>query len=172
MAKTAGQKLKLLTLARLLWENTDEDHGLSVQEMIDSLEANGIAAERKSIYDDLESLRTFGLDIECHKSKKWDYYIASRTFQTPELKLLVDAVQSSRFITLRKSNELIKKLESLTSRQEASALQRQVYVADRIKTMNESIYYNVDTLHAAIAQNRQVTFHYFSWTSAKKKQLG
>lgn len=172
MAKTAGQKLKLLYLAKLLREETDEDHGLTVQQMIDALANHGIAAERKSIYDDLELLRLFGLDVEKSKSKVWTYYVASRDFQLPELKLLVDAVQSSRFITRKKSDQLIKKLESQTSRWQAGSLQRQVCVAGRIKTMNESIYYNIDALYESIATGRQISFLYFQWTVDKKKRYG
>lgn len=170
MAKTSGQKLKLLYLARILMNETDEEHGMTVQQMIDALEAKGVNAERKSIYDDLDSLRMFGMDIERSKTKTWNYYVANRNFQLAELKWLVDAVQSSRFITRKKSDELIGKLESLASRHQAGSLQRQVYVAGRIKSMNESIYYAIDALHEAISANKQITFRYFEWTVDKKKK--
>lgn len=161
MAKGQNQKLKLVYLMKLFNESTDETHALSMKELIEALAAQGIPAERKSIYDDIEALRLFGVDIE--KNRENRYFVANRTFQLPELKLLVDAIQSSKFITRRKSNELIKKLESLASVHEARLLQRQVYVANRIKTMNESIYYNIDKLHAAISAGRQITCRYFDW---------
>lgn len=171
MAKSAGQKKKLLVLAKLFMEYTDDEHGLSTGRILSELSARGIAAERKSIYDDVDTLRSCGMDIVLRRADEWEYFLASREFQLPELKLLVDAVQSSRFITSKKSGELIHKLEQLASRYEAGALQRQVYVTGRIKTMNESIYYNIDKLHAAIGANRQISFCYFSWTVQKKKQL-
>jgi predicted DNA-binding transcriptional regulator YafY len=105
----------------------------------------------------------YGIDVEKTRSRTCGYYIANRTFEMPELKLLVDAVQSSKFITRKKSDELIKKVESLASVHEAQLLQRQVYVANRIKTMNESIYYNIDTIHAAISQGKKVSFKYSEW---------
>lgn len=169
MAKSAGQKLKLLYLEQYLYGQTDEEHGVTLQQIIDHLAGCGVSAERKSIYDDIESLRSYGCEIQRRKDKKWVYYVTDRKFQLAELKLLVDAVQSSRFITRKKSDELIKKLESLASHHQASTLQRQVYVAGRIKTMNESIYYNIDELHAAISAGRQISFLYFDWTVDKKR---
>jgi len=163
MPKNPNQKLKLLYLMKILQERTDENHDMTLSEIQDELARYGIKAERKSLYDDIEALRVFGIDIEKRRSKTHGYYIASRAFELPELKLLVDAVQSSKFITRRKSDELIKKVESLASVHEAQMLQRQVYVANRIKTMNESIYYNIDTIHAAISQGKKVSFKYSEW---------
>ena len=171
MAKGSNQKLKLLYLMKILLEHTDEAHAITVPEMIGALSAYGVSAERKSIYDDLEALRIYGLDIQMRKDKTFRYFVANRQFELPELKLLVDAVQSSRFLTRRKSTELIKKLESLASRYEAQQLQRQVYVANRIKAMNESIYYNVDKVHAAIAENRKISYLYFDWGVDKQKHF-
>ena len=170
MPRSENQKRKLLVLLRLLMENTDEKHMLSVQDMIRMLGEEGIRAERKSLYDDLETLRECGYDVENRKSKTTGYYIASRQFELPELKLLADAVASSRFITEKKSDELIRKIEGLASVHEARQLQRQVFVQGRVKAMNEKIYYNVDTLHEAIAQNRQIRFRYFEYTVGKTKQ--
>lgn len=167
MAKSAGQKLKLLYLKEILTQRTDDSHGLTVEEMISALAAQGISAERKSIYDDLEALRQYGLDIESSRGKRHIYYVANREFQLPELKLLVDAVQSFKFLTYKKSAELIKKIEGLASVHEAGKLQRQVYISNRSKAMNESIYYNVDKLHTAIHENRKVSFRYFSWVLDK-----
>ncbi len=163
MAKNPRQKQKLLYIRKILLEKTDERHGLSINEIITELEAYGINAERKSIYDDLRILETYGLDICSEKSKTVKYYIASRDFQISELKLLVDAIQSSKFITEKKSMELIKKVESLASENEAKQLQNQVVISNRVKTSNETIYYNVDRLHDAISSNRAVEFYYNQW---------
>lgn len=169
MAKSPGQKLKLLYLVKMLEENTDEQHVLSTSEIIERLAANDIHSERKSIYDDIEKLREFGYDIISVSSRQGGgYYLASREFELPELKLLVDAVQSSRFITTRKSRELIKKLEQKAGRHDAGKLQRQVYVAGRIKTENESIYYSIDIIHRAIQENKQISFTYMDWNLKKK----
>ena len=171
MAKTSNQKAKILYLMRLFQEETDEEHPLSRRELEERLADIGIHAERKSLYNDIETLKNFGMDIAYRKEQPEGYYLAAREFELPELKLLVDAVQSSRFITQKKSDALIKKIERLTDRYEARNLQRQVVVADRIKAMNESIYYNVDKLHTAIAENRQIEFRYFKWTVSKEIRL-
>lgn len=169
MAKSPNQKTKLLHLARMLLRQTDEDHPLTVAQLIEALAREDIKAERKSIYDDLEALRLFGLDVQCRKGKTPGWFIGSREFELPELKLLMDAVQSSRFITQKKSDALIRKLESLASVHQAGQLQRQVYVSGRIKVMNESIYYNVDKLHTAIAAQKAITFKYFDYDIARQK---
>ena len=169
MAKSSNQKTKLLHLARTLLRKTDEDHPLTVTQLIEELARQDIKAERKSIYDDLEALRLFGLDIQCRKGKSPGWFVGGREFQLPEVKLLMDAVQSSRFITQKKSDALLRKLEGLASIHQAGQLQRQVYVSGRIKVMNESIYYNVDKLHAAIAGQKAITFKYFDYDIARKK---
>lgn len=163
MARGSNQKLKLLYLMKILQENTDDDHGLTLAQISEHLEGYGISAERKTLYSDIEALCVYGIDVEKRKSKTVEYYIANRTFEMPELKLLVDAVQSSKFITHKKSTKLIKKVESLVSKYQAQQLQRQVYVTSRNKTMNESIYYNVDKIHNAILENKKITFQYFEW---------
>ncbi len=169
MAKSAGQKLKLLYIIKLLTENSDENHPVSTAEIISYLEANDIHSERKSIYDDIAKLMDFGYDIiQVHSRQGGGYYMAGRDFELAELKLLVDAVQSSRFITTRKSRSLIKKLERLAGKYDAGKLQRQVYVAGRIKTENESIYYSVDSIHRAIQENRQISFRYLDWNLKKE----
>lgn len=163
MSKNPRQKQKLLYLLKIMTEQTDEDNGITVNEIIAQLKKYDITAERKSIYDDLHTLEMFGIDICKEKSKTVKYYIGHRDFQISELKLLVDAIQSSKFITEKKSIELIKKLEKLTSNNAAKLLQRQVYVANRVKTANEKIYYNVDRLHDAISKNREIIFYYNHW---------
>ena len=169
MAKSSNQKTKLLHLYQLLLRQTDEDHPITVPQIIEELSKYDIKAERKSIYDDLEALRSFGLDVQSRKGKSPGWFVGERDFQLPELKLLMDAVQSSRFITQKKSDTLIRKLESLASIHQARQLQRQVYVSGRIKVMNESIYYNVDKLHAAVAGQRAITFKYFDYDLRHEK---
>ena len=169
MAKSSNQKTKLLRLCQFLLTQTDEDHPATVSQIIQELARYDIRAERKSIYDDLESLRQFGLDVQCRKGKAPGWFVGERDFELPEVKLLMDAVQSSRFITQRKSDTLLRKLERLTSVHQAGQLQRQVYVSGRIKVMNESIYYNVDKLHTAIAGQRAITFKYFDYDLFRQK---
>lgn len=169
MPGSPNQKMKLLYLMKILLERTDENHMLTIADMISALAGYGIAAERKSLYSDMELLRVFGLNIEMQKSKSFGYYIDTRRFELPELKLLVDAVQSSRFITAKKSNELIKKLSSLSSVHQAKELKRQVVVAERPKALNESIYYNVDAIHAAINGRQKIRFKYFDYNAEKKR---
>ena len=169
MAQTANYKRKLPILARLLLERSDDEHPISRREMQEELERWGLSAERKSLYDDMEQLRELGLDVQARRGKNGGWYIGARDFELAELKLLVDAVQSSRFLTERKSDALIRKLEGLASVHEAGQLQRQVYVSGRIKVMNESIYYNVDKLHDAIAKRKAITFKYFDYDTARKK---
>ena len=171
MPRSSNQKLKLLYVMQFLLQETDADHPAPTGKIVEYLSSQGIQAERKSIYDDIEALRLFGLDIEQNESKRsGGYYVASRNFELPELKLLVDSVQSSKFITHQKTTTLIKKIEKLASTYEAQLLQRQVYVANRIKTMNESIYYNVDAIHTGISQNKKIQFKYFEYTVQKERK--
>lgn len=171
MAKSANQKLKLLYLLRFLMQNSDEAHPLSMAQIIEELANNGISAERKSIYDDIEALRLFGIDIVQLKGKNGGYYIGERDFELPELKLLVDSVQSSKFITQDKTYKLIKKIESLASIYDGQLLQRQVFVTNRVKSMNESIYYAVDVISDAITKNRKIRYQYFEYTVEKERRL-
>lgn len=169
MAKSSNQKLKILYIMQMLLEETDEEHGISVKEIIEKLAIHDISAERKSIYNDIDTLIEFGMDIITIKSKEARYFVGSREFELAELKLLVDAVQCSKFITEKKSYELIRKLERLTSKNEAALLHRDVHVIDRVKRTNENIYYNVDRLHNAIANNRKIAFRYFEYDVNLKK---
>lgn len=164
MAKGSNQKLKLLYLARIFTQETDDEHALTLQEIAAKLNGYDVNAERKTLYQDFEELRRYGMDIISDKRGRETYYfLGSRDFELPELKLLVDAVQSSKFITDRKSRELIRKLEALVSRYQARQLHRQVIISGRVKTMNESIYYNVDKLHEAVNGNVQIRFQYYQW---------
>ena len=172
MAAGDNQKLKMLYLVKIFSEETDDSHALSLQEIADRLEAYGVNAERKTLYKDFGELEKFGLEILSEQSgRNVLYHLATRRFELPELKLLVDAVQGSRFITEKKSRQLIKKLESLASVHEAQRLQRQVLITGRIKAMNESIFYNVDMLHEAINADRQIRFQYFQWNVRREQEL-
>ena len=172
MAAGDNQKLKMLYLVKILSEETDDAHSLSLQEISAKLAAYGVNADRKTLYTDFDALEKYGLEILKEQiGRNVCYHLATRSFELPELKLLVDAVQSSKFITEKKSRELIKKLESMVSIHEAKHLHRQVLITDRIKAMNESIYYNVDMLHEAINADRQIRFQYFQWNVSKKQEL-
>ena len=172
MAQGENQRLKLLYLLKILSEETDDTHGLSLKEIVTRLNSYDVTADRKTMYTDFEQLRKFGIDIVSEqRGRDTLYHIGGRDFELPELKLLVDSVQSAKFLTERKSNQLIKKLEALCSKYEAKHLQRQVWISGRIKTMNESIYYNVDILHEAINSNKQVQFHYYKWNTRKEMEL-
>ncbi|MCC2255274.1 WYL domain-containing protein [Ruminococcus sp. CLA-AA-H200] len=172
MPKGTNQKFKLYRLAQIMLERTDDDHYITMPEIMSALGEYEITAERKSIYNDLHDLEVLGIEVEGEPvGNRYHYHVVNRPFELPELKLLVDAIQSSKFITERKSNALIKKLEKLVSRYDAMKLQRQVYVSGRIKTMNESIYYTVDAIHNAISENRKIRFQYFQWNVKKEMEL-
>ena len=172
MATAQAQKMKLLYLMKILLERTDENHMLTATELCGILQAEyDVPAERKSIYSDITVLREFGLDVIQQKGRSPGYYIGSRLFERAELRLLVDAIQASRSLTEKKTNDLIRKLESLTSHEEARQLQQQVFLYRRAKTENETIYYNVDRIHTAIYTNVQIRFRYNEWTREKKFRL-
>ena len=172
MARSGNQKLKILYVMDYLLRASDEEHPVTTAQIIDELSRHGIAAERRSVLEDIEALRVYGLDIvRVGAARSTTYYVASRDFELPELKLLVDSVQSSRFITHKKTAALIGKIEMLASIHEAQLLQRQVYVTGRVKTMNESIYYNVDAIHNGISQNLKIRFRYFEYTVRKERRF-
>lgn len=171
MPKGANQKLKLYYLSRIMLEKTDDEHSIEMTDIQRELERYGVTADRKSLYNDLEALRVLGIDIIGKKRGRYYFYhVGGKQFEIAELKLLVDAIQSSKFITEKKSNELIKKLTGFASEYEASQLKRQVVVQGRIKTMNESIYYIVDDIHNAITNNRKIFFEYMQWNLQKKME--
>lgn len=172
MPKGTNQKFKLYRVAQIMLERTDENHYITMPELLDALREYDITADRKSVYSDLKDLEKFGIEVAGEPvGNRYHYHVIDRPFELPELKLLVDAIQSSRFITERKSNALIKKLEKLVSKYDAMKLQRQVYVSGRIKTMNESIYYTVDAIHNAISENKKIRFQYFQWNVKKQMEL-
>lgn len=169
MPKGTNQKFKLYYLSRIMLEKTDDDHMIDMSEIKTALEAYGVTADRKSLYDDLEALRVLGVDVIGEKvGRNYYYHVGGKQFEIAELKLLVDAIQSSKFITEKKSKELIKKLTDMASHYEATQLKRQVVVQGRVKTMNESIYYFVDDVHRAIAENKKIRFEYMKWNEQKK----
>ena len=169
MARTENQKLKLLLLKDYLEQNTEPEHPASIHDLTAYLEANGVCAERKSIYRDIQLLMDYGCDIVATKGKSAGYYVAAGAFDLAELKLLADAVLSSKFLTERKSSDLLKKLGKLTNRHQAVELRRDLMVSGRVKSMNESVIYNVDELHEAIRSNSQISFRYFEWDVKKEK---
>ncbi|MBQ5992012.1 MAG: WYL domain-containing protein [Clostridia bacterium] len=167
--KRENQKCKILIIRDLLLE-TDELHPLTVQDLIERLRARGIDAERKSVTDDLLTLSDYGMDVESVAvGKRKGYFLASRTFEPAELKMLVDSVQAAKFLSPKKTMGLIKKLAALSSRGEAALLKRQLYISDRGKTDNESVFYNIDAIHGAIAEDREITFVYWQYDLSKKR---
>lgn len=169
MPKGSNQKYKLYRLAKIMQGETDETHGLTMEQIREKLEAYDITADRKTLYDDLAALEVLGLVVDKEREgRNYLYYVSEKQFEMAELKLLVDAIQSSKFITLKKSNALIAKLTNFVSRYEAMQLDRQVYVSGRVKTMNESIYYNVDAIYNAIADNCKISFEYLKWNLKKE----
>ena len=168
MAIANNHKMALLYMMRELLERTDEEHTLNASQLISILEGYGCKADRRTIYSNVEVLNDFGLDIIKNEGGTGGYYIGSREFELPELKLLVDAVQSSKFITLKKSKELIGKIEKLTNEQKARELNRNVFIRNRMKTGNETIYYSIDGIHEAMNKGKQITFQYANWKLDKK----
>ena len=168
MPRSFNQKLKILYLMKLLQEKTDREHPVSVKDIIQTMEAYGISVERKTVYDDIETLRTFGMKIGSRRGKPAGFYLEERTFELPELKFLMDAVQSSKFITEKQSAALVRKLEDLASVHEAKKLKSQVFLMPGIKTLNEEIYTNIETIYDAISANRQISFRYYQWTLSRE----
>ncbi len=164
MPKSDNQKLKIFYILDYLNQNSHEKHPIRATELTEMLEARyGIRCERKTIYSDIAALQDYGVDIVSIPGKNGGYFIQHRNFELPELKLLIDAVQSSRFLTEKKSRELIEKLCNECSVHDARLMRRDVLVSGRVKSMNETIYYSVDTIQEAISQNRQISFRYFDW---------
>ena len=170
--KREGQKMRLLALKAILERETDDHHGISMERILELLrEEYGIEAERKSIYDDMRVLRESDfLDVTPPQGKDREYSVASRTFELPEIKMMIDSIQSSKFLSERKSRELIRKIETLCSKHEANTLQREVVLANRVKSTNTKIYFNIDAIHAAIANNSQITFQYFDYDLFKERK--
>ena len=170
MPKSDNQKLKILYILDYLQKNSHEEHPVRANELIAMLNSHNISCDRKTVYSDIQALQDYGVDIISIPGKNGGYFIGQRIFEPYELKLLIDAVQSSRYLTESKSRDLIAKLCEQCNEQDAQLMKRTVLIAGRVKSMNESIYYNVDAIQDAIAQNRQITFRYFDWDMKGKRR--
>ena len=170
MPKSDNQKLKILYILDYLQKNSDVDRPVAAAELIQMLERHNIRCDRKTVYSDIHALEDYGAEIETVPGRGGGYYIASRNFEKYELKLLIDAVQSSRYLTEKKSHELIRKLCSQCNEQDAKLLTRTVLVSGRVKSMNESIYYNVDAIQEAITNGYKIAFRYFDWDFGGKRK--
>ena len=164
-----NNKSRILYILKILYEYTDEENTLSITEIIEMLEKQGIVAHRRTIMTDIESIEESGVDVITIKSTQNRYFIGNRHFELAEVKLLIDAVESSKLITQKKSTELIRKLTTLVSKHQASELDEHVYVDQRIKPENEEIYYTVDAIHSAINSSKQIEFKYYQYTGRKEK---
>ena len=172
MPKSDNQKLKIFYILDYLQRNSREEKPVRASDLIAMLDRqHNISCDRKTVYSDVAALQEYGVDIVSITGKNGGYYIASRNFELPELKLLIDAVQSSRYLTEKKSRELIEKLLTQCNEQDASLMKRNVLVSGRVKSMNETIYYSVDTIQNAISQNKQITFSYFDWDLGGKRKF-
>ena len=171
MPKSENQKLKLLYLQKMLLEETDEEHTLTVNAIIERLELVGIKAERKSIYDDIKDLQKFGMDIICLRCRANEYFVGNRDFSLSELKLLADVVETSKFITRKKIIKLTKKLGTLSCCHKAKTLQRRVLMRNRIENMHDSVYEVIDKLHRAIAAKKKVSFNYWGWNLDEHEKI-
>ena len=169
MPRGSNQKFKFTYLMKVMAEKTDDEHSLTMPQILEELEKYEVSAERKSIYEDFKDMSKLGIDvIKEQRGRETFYHIAGREFELAEVKLLIDAVQSAKFITQKKSKSLISKVKNFVSEHQAKQLQRQIVINDRVKTMNESVYYNVDDIHTAINQNRKIKFKYYKWDIDKK----
>ena len=169
MPRGSNQKFKFTYLMKIMTEKTDDEHSLTMPQILEELEKYEVSAERKSIYEDFKDMSKLGIDvIKEQRGRETFYHIAGREFELAEVKLLIDAVQSAKFITQKKSKSLISKVKNFVSEHQAKQLQRQIVINDRVKTMNESVYYNVDDIHTAINQNRKIKFKYYKWDIDKK----
>lgn len=167
-AKQTNQRLRILYTYKIMLEQTDEAHSLTATKILLKLEEYGISAGRKALYDDIEALKLYGVDI-ISSGRNSGYYVCNRDFELPELKLLADAVSCSRFLTVKKSNELLEKITKPASVYEARQLRRTIYISDRVKPMNERIYLSVDVIQKAIMEKKQISFRYFSYNVRKNK---
>lgn len=171
MSKSEGQKMKLFALKEILETETDANHGITMPRIIELLSMRGIKAERKSLYDDIRVFRDTGyLDVTIPQGQHREYSVASRTFELSELKMMIDAIQSSKFLSEAKTRELIKKLEKQCSRHEARSIHHDVVIANRVKSVSTGLFRNVDTIHTAISENSQITFKYFNYDLKKQKK--
>ena len=169
MSRGTNQKFKLSFLSKIMLEKTDDEHSLTMPQIMAELEKYEVTAERKSIYQDFQDMEKLGIEIIKEQVGRETYYhVGAREFELAEVKILIDAIQSSKFITQSKSRQLITKIKNLVSEHQAKQLQRQVFITDRVKNMNESVYYNVDDIYTAINDNKKIRFKYYKWSIEKK----
>lgn len=170
MSRGANQKFKLLYLMQIMKEKTDHDHGITMPQILKELEKYEVGAERKSIYVDfLDMTERFGIEIEKEQiGRETFYHVESREFELAEVKLLIDAIHSSKFITESKSRELIEKIKKFVSEHQAKELQRQILIKDQVKSMNKSVFYTIDDIHVAMNNNKKVRFRYLKWDISKE----
>lgn len=172
MARGKKQKLKLFYLYKIMCEETDRTHFLTMPQIVERLKSYGVEADRKSLYDDMEALNLFGIEVQRTRDGAHTYYnVTNRPFELAEMKFLVDAVQASKFISEKETKEIIRKLLNLVSMNDARLLERDVHVPGRIKNMNESVYYTVDVIFRALNLDQQLRFHYFQWNVDGEKEL-
>ena len=172
MARGKKQKLKLFYLYKIMCEETDRTHFLTMPQIVERLASYGVEADRKSLYDDMEALNLFGIEVQRTRDGAHTYYnVTNRPFELAEMKFLVDAVQASKFISEKETKEIIRKLLNLVSMNDARLLERDVHVPGRIKNMNESVYYTVDVIFRALNLDQQLRFHYFQWNADGEKEL-
>lgn len=162
---------KILLILKYLWENTDETHTASIVDIMEYISANGLSANRKAVAKYIEVLTDFGFDIIKVRKTQNQYFIGTRHFEAPEVKLLIDAVQSSRFITKQKSKNLINKLAAFVAPDQLSILKRQLYVDSRNKANNEAIYIITDNIQTAIIEKKKISFQYFDYTVDGEQKL-
>ncbi len=164
-------KRRPLYLAKILYEKTDENHSLTTAQLMRELKEYGITAHRQTVKSDIQLLQNFGLEIQEVKSSQNKYNVISRTFDLPELKLLIDAVASSKFITKSKSKDLVAKLTSTVSEYQRPELKRNISCENRVKSKNEMIYLIIDAINRAINENKKISFHYFHFNKNKRREM-
>jgi len=171
MAKRSGQKLKLLYTLDILKKYSDEEHPLNANEIAEKLSLYGIEAERKSIYDDIATLGDYGFDIAKAPSNKGGWFLGERDFEVPEIYLLCDAVKTAKFISAKKTRELISKLNGMLSINDAKKRENSVFFDAQIKCTNEELYYTIDRLSSAIENKKQVKLLYTSRELSDNRQI-
>ena len=171
MPKSDNQRLKLLYLRDYLLENTDDNQGVNSKDIISHLEnTHNIKSSRNTVYTDIDTLEDYGMEIVYDRQTQ-GYRVIRRDFEPYELQLLVDSIQSSKFVTAKKAKEITGKLRRFTSKHERRKLDRQSYVPNRIRSMNDSVFYGLDAFHECIEGNRKISFRYFTTYSVKKEKI-
>lgn len=171
MAARSGQKLKLFYIIEILKKYTDEEHPMNATQICDKLSAYNVTAERKAVYNDIEQLIFLGFDIIKTRVPQSGYFLGSREFEIPEISLLSDAVKTAKFISVKKTRELVNKLDDMMSVYQVSSKKMGIYIDEDSKTKNEEIYYTIDTVSRAIENRKQVKFKYTLRKIGDNKQI-